>query len=452
MNWQRLFAQRTAQMRRSTVRELLKVTAQPGMISFAGGIPAPDMFPVWEVAQAAARVLQHRGEQALQYGETEGVAELRDWIATRFSRAHFQVRRENVLIVTGSQQALDLIGKVFLDAGDRVLVENPTYLAMLSAWRPLMPAFVPIPSDADGMCVDALPPLLRAGAKLIYLVPNFQNPQGTTLSLSRRRQLLDCVNRRCHATGDVTQTLQSAGSGDSSIESIREHGTRMSRDPANRDACATTRSMPRAIIIEDNPYGELRYSGDPLPHLLELDAVNQPGGGLDTCVVHLGTFSKVLAPGLRVGWVIAPAEVIDKLIEAKQAADLHTSTLCQHVILELIRDGVLERQIPRLREAYGLRRDTMHSALAVRFPEGSTWTRPDGGMFLLVTLPARIETGSLLERALVRRVAFVPGTDFHLDGQGHNTLRLNFSHATPERIEEGVKRLGSAVAEMLPTG
>ncbi|MBI5383162.1 MAG: PLP-dependent aminotransferase family protein [Verrucomicrobia bacterium] len=443
MKWQPLFAERTTQMRRSTVRELLKVTAQPGMISFAGGIPAPELFPVPEVAQAAANVLQRRGEQALQYGETEGVAELRDWIAARFSRAHFQVRPENVMIVTGSQQALDLIGKVFLNAGDRVLVENPTYLAMLSAWRPMMPAFVPLPSDTDGLCVDALSPLLRAGAKLIYLVPNFQNPQGITLSLPRRRQLLECINGRRLVPSDVAQTFLSAGSGDIPVPCSKLLAT---------GKRATTSHKPQTIIIEDNPYGELRYSGDPLPHLLELDAANGAGGELETCVIHLGTFSKVLIPGLRVGWVIAPAEVIDKLVQAKQAADLHTSTLCQHVILELIRNGVLERQIPRLREAYGLRRDTMLSALAAHFPDGTTWTRPDGGMFLLVTLPPHIEIGFLLKRALARNVAFVPGDDFHLDGQGRNTLRLNFSNATPERIEEGVKRLGGVLVEMLRTG
>jgi 2-aminoadipate transaminase len=399
MKWLPLFAERTALMHRSTVRELLKVTARPGMISFAGGIPAPDLFPVREVAQAAAAMLQRHGDEALQYGETEGVAGLRDWIAARSSRPHFQVRRENVMIVTGSQQALDLIGKVFLDPGDRVLVENPTYLAMLSAWRPMLPTFVPLPSDADGMYVDALRPLPEGGAKLIYLVPNFQNPQGTTLSLPRRGQVL---------------------------EQLRESQT---------------------ILIEDNPYGELRYEGDPLPHLLELDATSGPGGELETRVIHLGTFSKVLAPGFRVGWVIAPAEVIDKLVQAKQAADLHTSTLCQHLVLELIRNGVLERQLPRLREAYGLRRDTMLAALAAHFPAGTTWTRPEGGMFLLVTLPEPIAAGTLLKRALAQNVAFVPGDDFHLDDQGRNTLRLNFSNATPEKIEEGVRRLGLVLAE-----
>ncbi|HEY9171897.1 MAG TPA: PLP-dependent aminotransferase family protein [Verrucomicrobiae bacterium] len=399
MNWQPLFAQRTAQMRRSTVRELLKVTAQPGMISFGGGIPAPELFPIEEVARATAAVLARFGEQALQYGETEGIAGLRDWVAARFSRPHCQIRRENVTIVTGSQQGLDLIGKVFLDAGDRVLVENPTYLAMLSAWRPQQPAFVPLCSDGDGACVDELPALAGPRAKLVYLVPNFQNPQGATLTLVRRRRLLD---------------------------ELRGSGT---------------------ILVEDDPYGELRYAGEPLPSLLELDAANGAGGALETRVIQLGTFSKVLAPGLRVGWVIAPAAVIDKLVQAKQAADLHTSTLCQHVVLELLQNGVLERQLPRLRAEYGRRRATMLAALATHFPNEAHWTRPDGGLFLFVTLPPHIDASALLKRALAHNVAFVPGDDFHLDGQGRNTMRLNFSNATPEKIEEGIKRLGRVLAE-----
>jgi 2-aminoadipate transaminase len=294
-----------------------------------------------------------------------------------------------------------LVGKVFLDAGDRVLVENPTYLAMLSAWRPMLPDFVPLPSDLDGACVEALPSLSAPPAKLIYLVPNFQNPQGTTLSLPRRRRLL---------------------------EGLRGTNT---------------------ISVEDDPYGELRYAGEPLPSLLELDAANGPGSELETRVIHLGTFSKVLAPGLRVGWVIAPAMVIDKLVQAKQAADLHTSTLCQHVVLELLRNGVLERQLPRLRAEYGRRRDAMLGALAAHFPTEARWTRPDGGLFLFVTLPPHIDAGTLLKRALAQGVAFVPGDDFHLDGHGGNTMRLNFSNATPAKIGEGVKRLGRVLAEML---
>jgi 2-aminoadipate transaminase len=399
MNWKPLFAERTAHMRRSAIRELLKAANRPEMISFAGGIPAPELFPIQETAEAAAAVLRRHGEQALQYGDTEGVAGLREWIAARHSRPHFQVRPQNVMIVTGSQQALDLIGKVFLDPGDRVLVENPTYLAMLLAWRPFGPAFVPVPSDDEGVQTEELPPLFRERAKLIYLVPNFQNPQGTTLALRRRRQLLEMA---CEA---------------------------------------------RTVVIEDSPYSELRYSGEPLPDLLELDAVSGPDGELEAGVVHLGTFSKTVAPGLRVGWVIAASEVIDKLVQAKQAADLHTSTFCQHVILELVRNGVLDRQIPRLRREYCLRRDTMLEALSAHFPAEAKWTRPAGGMFLLASVPG-IDTQAWLERALAQNVAFVPGDAFHLDGTGGDTLRLNFSNATPEKIKEGVRRLARSLEEV----
>lgn len=374
-------------MRRSTVRELLKVLSRPEMISFAGGIPAPELLPVKETARAAAAVMERCGQAALQYGETEGVAELRDWIAAKFSRPQFQVRRENVMIVTGSQQALDLLGKIFLNPDDPVIVENPTYLAMLSSWRQQSPRFVPIPSDHDGMCVDLLPPLLKKRPKLIYLVPNFQNPQGTTLAWPRRTQLL-------------------------------EHLATIAPAPA---------------LVEDDPYGELRYDGQALPSLQELDA--------DSRVVRLGSFSKVLAPGLRVGWAIAPAAVIDKLVQAKQAADLHTSTFCQHVILELIRAGVLDAQIPRIREAYRLRRDAMLEALDEFFPADIRWTRPEGGMFLLATLPESVRSSVLLKHALQRKVAFVPGDDFYVDFTGCNTLRLNFTNSAPEKIREGIRRL-----------
>lgn len=387
-------------MRRSAIRELLKVTSQPGMISFAGGVPAPELFPLEAIARASQSVLKGRGRQALQYGETEGVAELRAWIAARFSLRHLPIDFQNVMIVSGSQQALELIGRIFINPLDRVLVENPTYLALLSAWRPLLPTFVPAASDADGMRVDALPGLPQRRPKLVYVVPNFQNPQGTTLSLARRRQLVQWA-----------------------------HG--------------------QTGLVEDNPYGDLRYEGEALPHLIHLDATRtNEGTKLTTNVIHVGTFSKVLAPGLRVGWVIAEAEVIDRLVQAKQAADLHTSTFCQHVVLELIRNGILEAQIPKLREAYRFRRDAMLTALEKYFPAGCAWTRPSGGMFLFLTLPG-CDVQRLLDRALDRQVAFVPGENFFVDNTGSNTIRLNFSNAAPSQIEEGVKRLATALREQL---
>jgi 2-aminoadipate transaminase len=406
-------------MRRSAIRELLKLTARPEVISFAGGLPAAELFPVDRVERAMRAVLARHGGRCLQYGETEGVAELREWVAQRYSTARCRVRPENVLITSGAQQALDLAGRVFLDEGDEVVVENPTYLALLSAWRPFGARFRPVPSDARGLRVDALEPLLARRPKLLYLVPNFQNPQGTTLSLERRRRLVHCL--------------------------------RESKVP----------------LVEDDPYGELRYGGEPLPGLLELDAVERPAAGLDSQVIFTGTFSKVLMPGLRVGWAIAAGEVIDKLVQAKQAADLHTSTLCQHLALELLRTGFLEEVLPVFRDAYRRRRDAMLDALDRHFPPGAAWTRPEGGMFLLVTLPADVDAGRLLPRALAQGVAFVPGEAFHLGeegtaprtpnsgspgrlrletpGHGRNTLRLNFSQARPEQIETGIRRLAGVL-------
>lgn len=397
LDWSHRFARRTQQMRRTAVRELLKVTSRPDIISFAGGLPAAELFPVNHVKEAVDAVLDGVGGQALQYTETEGIPGLRDWIARQFSRPQFYVQRENVLITSGGQQALDLIGRVLLDEGDRVIVENPTYLALLSAWRPFGVEFLPVPSDQDGMEVNKLEPLLKQHPKLMYLVPNFQNPQGTTLAHARRERL---------------------------VALAQEHG------------------VP---LVEDNPYGDLRYSGNTLPHLLELADARGSGSGFESLVIYTSTFSKVLMPGLRVGWVIAAPEVIEKLVQAKQAADLHTSTLSQYVALELVSRGFLEQFLPVLRQSYGERRDLMLAALAKHFPEDATWTRPEGGMFLLVTLPKNMDASAMLPQALQQKVAFVPGEEFHLNGEGRNTMRLNFSNARPDQIETGIARLGAVV-------
>ena len=380
------------------MRELLKVASRPEMISFAGGLPAAELFPVARVKSALMAVLDGSGGQALQYSATEGLPELRDWLARKFSTGRLRVQRENVLITAGGQQALDLIGRILLEEGDRVIVENPTYLALLSAWRTAGAEFLPSPCDSDGMRVEEWKPLLKAKPKAVYCVPNFQNPRGTTLSLARRKRLVALV--RAHSMA----------------------------------------------IVEDNPYGDLRYNGGALPNLLELDARNRGASGFDSRVIYTGTFSKVLMPGLRVGWVIAAPAVIEKLTQAKQAADLHTGTLSQHLALELVSRGFLEEFKPVLRRNYRRRRDAMLTALEKYFPGNATWTRPEGGMFLLVTLPKQINAGELLPAALERRVAFVPGEEFHLGGAGKNTLRLNFSNARPERIEGGIKKLAKLLA------
>lgn len=375
MNWPSLFAQRTRHMKRSAIRELLRCTARPDMISFGGGLPAPEFFPVEEVRQASAAVLKEHPVTALQYGETEGISGLRDWVANHFSRPGLQLARGNVLIVTGAQQGLDLLGRVLLNEGDTVALDNPTYLALLSAWRPLMPQFVTGIDSAE--------------AKVIYVVPNFQNPQGTSLDIAQRKKL---------------------------IEHARANGS---------------------AIVEDDPYRELSFEGEPPPTLLELDGA--------TNVVYVSTFSKVLAPGLRVGWVIGHEALIEKLVQAKQGMDLHTSTFNQLLVLELLRRGVWERQIPRLRATYRERRDAMLEALEEYFPKDAKWTRPAGGMFLMVHLPPRLSAAELLPACLEKNVAFVPGEEFHLNGAGKNTLRLNFSNASPERIREGIRRIAAVI-------
>lgn len=398
MNWNSRFAQRTQCMKRTAVRELLKITSRPEIISFAGGLPAAELFPVARVKEAVQKVLERKGAQSLQYSETEGLPALRDWIAAHLSRGQLKLRRENVLVTSGAQQALDLIGRVFLDSGDVVAVENPTYLALLSAWRPFGARFLAAPSDADGVDVDALGQILGAHRpKLTYLVPNFQNPQGTTLTAPRRAKLM---------------------------ELLREHD---------------------ALVVEDNPYGDLRYSGETLPNLLEFDAAAPLTQGLQGRVIYTGTFSKVLMPGLRVGWVVAAPEVIEKLVQAKQAADLHSSTLCQHIALQLLEEGFLHNFVPLLQNAYRQRRDLMLAALEQHFTGKASWTRPDGGMFLLVTLPKEINTSALFSKALQLGVAYVPGEEFHLDGQGTNTMRLNFSNARPEQIPPGLTRLAQVI-------
>ncbi len=397
LEYKRLFASRERHLTRSTVRELLKLIANPEMISFAGGLPAPELLPVEAAREACARVLAHDGARALQYGETEGVAELRDWIAERYSTAGARRSREDVLIVSGSQQGLDLIGRVLLDAGDVVIVENPTYLAMLSAFRLWDVTFAAIASDEFGMRVDSIASRLTDRAKLVYAIPNFQNPQGTTLARERRQRLVEL---------------------------------------------AVAHHLP---IVEDDPYGALQYEQEAYPSLLELAAAS----GHADHVIRLGTFSKILAPGLRVGWVLGAAELIDKLVQAKQAADLHTSTFNQYIVWEMLRAGTVEAQLPTLRAVYRERRDAMLAALASYFPRQATWTQPAGGMFVMVRLPSNVDTRAILPRALERGVAFVPGADFHLNGEGCHTMRLNFSGVTPERIRLGMERLGALLAECL---
>lgn len=394
--WAQRFAQRTERMSSSVIRELLKLTEQPDLISFAGGLPAPDVFPITQIAAAADMVLHKAGPQALQYGTTEGYRPLRETIADRTARYGLQITPDNILITSGSQQALDLLGKILINPGDRILVESPTYLGALQAWSAYGAEYVTVPLDEDGMNTDLLEAALRSGPKFIYVLPNFQNPAGVTLALARRNRLVELADRY---------------------------------------------GVP---IVEDDPYGQLRFEGEHLPPVVVLDGQRRDDGAF--CyrgnVIYLSTFSKILAPGLRLAWVVAPPEVIAKLVQAKQGADLHTATLNQMIAYQVAQDNFLDQHVRLIRDVYRQRRDVMLAAMEKHFPAGVRWTHPKGGLFLWVTLPEGADTTALLPRAIAEKVAFVPGAPFYAAGGGANTMRLNFSNATPAAIEEGIARLG----------
>lgn len=395
INWTDRYAQRTARVTGSTLREILKLTLQADVISFSGGLPAPELFPVERFRQAADLVLSAQGAQALQYSPTEGYSPLRALVGGYLGRP--EIDEGNVLITTGSQQATELIGRLLLDPGDQVLVESPTYLGALQAFGVYRPRFVTVPDDENGLIVEGLEQALEAGPKFLYLLPNFQNPSGTTLPLERREKLV---------------------------------------------ALSDERGLP---IVEDDPYSQLRYEGDHIPPLIVLDAERNGAVGRSYAggVLYHSTFSKLLAPGLRIGWVVAPAAVIQRLAALKQGVDLHTSTLAQMIAYEVARDGFLEEHAELLRTSYHRRRDVMLEAMEAHFPAEASWTRPAGGLFILVTLPAGVNAREVLVESLKQMVAFVPGEPFFPDGGGENTMRLNFSNAKPDRIEEGIKRLGA---------
>ena len=436
--WNQRCAQRMQWMSASTIRELLKLTENPEIISFGGGMPAPEVFPVDAFRIAADRVLSRYGSTALQYSATEGYRPLREWLVNYMARYGIEAAPENVLITSGSQQALDLIGKIMINPGDLILTERPTYMGALQAWRAYQAEFVSVPMDEDGLRVELLEEALCAGPKFMYILPNFQNPGGITLSLDRRHQLID----------------------------IADHY-----------------GVP---IIEDDPYGELRYEGEHLPPLVVIDAdrlkhhtigspqyyddhtvaesavraqahANDgrvPGNGrayMRGNVIYLSTFSKTLAPGLRLAWLVAPVEVVQRCVVAKQGMDLHTATLNQMIAHEILTGGddFLHGHVRLIRQVYRERRDAMLAALAEHFPPQVTWTHPQGGLFLWVTLPKEMDAAELLKRALANKVAYVPGAAFHPDGGGGNTLRLNFSFCNPERIAEGIRRLGEVFAQAI---
>jgi 2-aminoadipate transaminase len=395
ITWQQLYADRTRGMRASDIREILKVTAQPDIISLAGGLPAPELFPVDEYRRAFEWILESDGAVALQYGPSEGYRPLRTLIAERLTGFGMRSTPDDILVTNGSQQALDLIGKVFLNPGDLVLVEKPTYLGALQAFNQYQADYIVASMDDDGMRVDDVERLLsqqRVGGKpikFIYAQPNFQNPTGRTMSLERRQRL---------------------------VELASQYG------------------VP---IIEDDPYGELRYEGESLPSLRALDT--------DNSVMYLGTFSKILAPGFRLGWILAGPEVQEVLLHGKQPSDLHTGMAQQMATYEVARDGFVDQHVERVRAFYRERRDVMLQAIEEHFPPAARYTRPAGGLFVWAELPRHIDTRELLLDAVREKVAFVPGQGFHPDFSGSNTMRLNFSNVPPDQLREGVRRLGQAI-------
>uniref|UniRef100_A0A7C4U9J0 PLP-dependent aminotransferase family protein n=1 Tax=candidate division WOR-3 bacterium TaxID=2052148 RepID=A0A7C4U9J0_UNCW3 len=384
--WERYFSERSSRIKSSIIREILKITEKPDVISFAGGLPSPEMFPIREFEEAARYLIPKEGKKMLQYSATEGFPPLKKFLSEYMQKYGVPAEPENILLTNGSQQALDLIGRLFINEGDGVIVSGPTYLGALQAWDIYNPKYLSVDMDDDGMIVEQIEGYLKRGkVKFIYVLPNFHNPAGVTLPLERRKMIVEL---------------------------------------AEKYDC---------FIVEDDPYGELRFEGEDIPPLITM---------LKERVIYLSTFSKTLAPGLRLGWITAPEYVIKKFVQLKQGADLHTGTIVQYLAWDLCERGIFRAHVKKIREVYKRRRDLMLENMEKYFPEGIKWTKPQGGLFLWVILPEHIDTYQLLEKAVELKVAYVPGSPFYPDGRGKNTMRLNFSNATEENIVEGIKRLG----------
>jgi 2-aminoadipate transaminase len=394
-----LFAERTGVMRSSAMRDLMAITARPEVISLAGGLPDTSTFPAKSFAAQMTRIAQESAAEALQYGPTEGFEETKDCILEVMGAEGMLVDPDDVIVTTGGQQAIDLVAKTLVDPGDVVICEAPTYPGAVPVFCSYQADVVQIDCDDDGMRIDLLEEhlgrLSAAGRrpKFVYTVPSFQNPSGVTMSLERRRRL---------------------------VELARTH---------------------ELLLVEDNPYGLLRYGGEPLPPLYQLD-----GGDF---VIYIGTFSKILSPGIRLGWAVAPPPVLEKIVLGKQAADLCTSTLTQYFVREYFAEGQWRSYIEDLVEIYRARRDAMLAALRAHFPAEATWTEPEGGLFIWATLPPYIDTGDLLAKALRADVAFVPGQAAYVDDRGRNSMRLNFSGVEEREIAEGIRRIGKVISEQV---
>ncbi|MCJ7499191.1 PLP-dependent aminotransferase family protein [bacterium] len=392
-----LFSKRTRRVPKSFIRDILKVAGKPDVISFAGGLPHPGLFPVREIKDAFMTLMEERGSESMQYGPSEGFSPLREWVCDRYrKRAGLDISPDNVLITTGSQQALDLVGKVFLDEDDFVAMERPGYLGAIQAFSFYSDAIIQVPLKGDGPDMEILEETLREKQpKIFYAIPNFQNPSGQSYNLEKRKHLADL--------------------------------------------CATYGT----IMVEDDPYGELRFAGADLPPVTSF--MKSPS-------ILLGTLSKIAAPGLRVGWIVGEEAMLDRLIIAKQAADLHTSTITQQLAWQYLATNNIEDHIETIRLAYGRQRDCMITMIRRYFPPEVSFTQPEGGMFLWVTLPDGWSSAELFELAINEKVAFVPGAPFYVDGGGLNTMRLNFSNADEADIEEGIMRLGRCIEKYVGGG
>ena len=383
-----LFADRMSKVPRSFVREILRVTEDPDIISFAGGLPNPISFPHKEIAESAAVVFKDSSDEALQYGSTEGYKPLRDYIANRYQNSGLDINSDNILMINGSQQGLDLIGKVFLNRDDVVLIERPTYLAALQSFGLYEPKFVSIPLLEDGVDLEVLEDMVESlNPKLFYSIPNFQNPTGITYSKNKREKIGDIFNEN------------------------------------------------KTLLVEDNPYGEIRFIGEDLPSIKNYIEKS----------VLLGSFSKTVSPGMRLGWIVADNEIMNHLITAKQASDLHSNYLTQMIVHHYLTGYDVENHIQDIRDMYRIQRDCMVNMIKKYFPSDVKYTKPEGGMFLWVTLPEDMSSMELFEIAIKENVAFVPGETFYSNNPETNTLRLNFSNSNEQKIEEGIKRLGHAI-------
>ncbi|MEA3190561.1 MAG: 2-aminoadipate transaminase [Thermoplasmata archaeon] len=400
MDFGKLYAQRTQRQKASEIRELLKLTEKPNIISFAGGLPNPATFPVREVEEATHRVLRDHAKSALQYSTTEGVTPLREAVAEHLRKDGMDVHPDQVLITNGSQQGLDLLGRVFLDVNDTVLVSSPTYLGAMQSFNAYGVQYATADSDGDGIDPDSVEETLlrlrKQGVhpKFLYVVPTFANPSGTTVSAPRRKRLLELAH---------------------------EHDL---------------------LIVEDDPYGKLRFDGEPVPTIHSMDKK-------EGRVIYLGTFSKILVPGFRLAWSVAPLEVTRKMVIGKQGVDLCTNAFTQYIAADLLASGLIDKHLPEIISLYRKKRDLMLHGMDKHFPkEGTSWTKSQGGLFTWATMAPHVNTTEMLKDAVQRNVAYVPGKSFFPDPNvGFNTMRLNFSHPADDKLEIGVERLGGLMCE-----